>query len=132
MNKKTMNNRDLVFTAITAVFVNRDITAFDKYFADNYIQHNPQLPNGTAVLKAFIPTLNENFRYEPGFISVNDDIVMIHGRYENWNGKNMIAVDIFRIENGKLAEHWDVMQEEVIASGSANGNPMFPIKSSKS
>jgi len=39
----------------------------------------------------------------------------------------MIAVDIFRIENGKLAEHWDVMQEEVPPAISANGNAMFPI-----
>jgi predicted SnoaL-like aldol condensation-catalyzing enzyme len=39
----------------------------------------------------------------------------------------MIAVDIFRIENGKLAEHWDVMQEEVPLVKSANGNAMFPI-----
>ena len=40
----------------------------------------------------------------------------------------MIAVDIFRLENGKVVEHWDVMQEEVPANESANGNAMFPIK----
>lgn len=52
---------------------------------------------------------------------------MIHGRYTNWNGKNVIGVDIFRIENGKLVEHWDVLQEEVLPSQTANGNAMFPI-----
>jgi len=113
--------------AIIAVFVDRDISAFDKYFADNYIQHNPQLPNGTAVLKQFIPTLSVTFGYEPGVITENNNIVMIHGRYQDWNGKNMIAVDIFRIENGKIAEHWDVMQEEITADKTANGNSMFPI-----
>lgn len=37
----------------------------------------------------------------------------------------MIAVDIFRIKNGKVVEHWDVMQEEVLAANTASGNPMF-------
>lgn len=123
-----MNNKELVLTAITDVFINRDITAFDKYFGDNYVQHNPNIPNGTDVLKQFIPSLPDNFKYEAGIITENNDIVMIHGRYENWNGKNMIAVDIFRIENGKIVEHWDVMQEEVPVELTANGNTMFPIK----
>jgi predicted SnoaL-like aldol condensation-catalyzing enzyme len=123
-----MNNKELVLTVMTDVFANRDITAFDKYFSENYIQHNPQLPNGTAILKQFVPTLSSTFSYESGVIIENENIVMIHGRYNDWNGKNMVAVDIFRIENGKIAEHWDVMQEEVTADKSVNGNAMFPIK----
>jgi len=123
-----MSNKELVLKAITDVFIKRDISAFDTYFVENYIQHNPGIPNGTEVLKQFIPSLPADFSYEPGIMTENDDIVMIHGRYKNWNGKNMIAVDIFRIENGKIAEHWDVMQEEVASDQSANGNAMFPIK----
>jgi len=122
-----MTNSELVKTAITEVFGKKDITAFDKYFSSNYIQHNPQLPNGTEVLKQFVPTLPDNFSYEPGVAAESGNIVMIHGRYENWNGKNMIAVDIFKVENGKITEHWDVMQEEVTSDRTANGNAMFPI-----
>lgn len=122
-----MNNTELVLAAITAVFIDRDITAFDEYFSKEYIQHNPQLPNGTEVLKHFIPTLSAEFKYQPGVMTENGDIVMIHGRYEDWAGKNMIAVDIFKVKDGKLTEHWDVMQEEVTAAQSANGNSMFPI-----
>ena len=122
-----MTNSELVKTAITAVFGKKDITAFDKYFSNNYIQHNPQIPNGTEVLKQFVPTLPGDFSYEPGIVTESGNFVMIHGRYKNWDGKNMIAVDIFRIDNGKIAEHWDVMQEEVTADKSANGNAMFPI-----
>jgi len=122
-----MDNKDLVKTAITAVFKQRDISAFDKYFAQDYVQHNPQLPNGTAALKSFIPTLPEDFDYEPGLLTESGDFVMIHGKYKNWGGKNMIAVDIFKVAGGKLVEHWDVMQEEIIAEQSANGNSMFPI-----
>ena len=122
-----MNNKDLVLTAITDVFVKRDVSAFDKYFGENYIQHNPHFPNGTDFLKQVVPAFSSTFKYEPGVVTENGDIVMVHGRYEDWNGQNMIAVDIFRVENGKIVEHWDVMQEEITADKTASGNAMFPI-----
>jgi len=46
-------------------------------------------------------------------------------RYTGWGPKPMIAVDIFRVTDGKVAEHWGVMQEEVPAAQTASGNPMF-------
>jgi predicted SnoaL-like aldol condensation-catalyzing enzyme len=122
-----MTNKELVLTAITAVFCQRDLSALDKYFDPNYIQHNPALPNGTEILKQIIPALPEDFKYEVGTITENEDTVMIHGRFSNWNGKNYIAVDIFKVKHGKLAEHWDVLQEEVEAEKTVTGNTMFPI-----
>jgi predicted SnoaL-like aldol condensation-catalyzing enzyme len=53
------------------------------------------------------------------------NLVMVHGRYVGFGPKPMIAVDIFRVANGKVAEHWDVLQEEVPESATASGNPMF-------
>ena len=53
------------------------------------------------------------------------NLVMVHGRYVGFGPKPMIAVDIFRVANGKVAEHWDVLQEEVPESTTASGNPMF-------
>src|SRR5258706_13920991 len=117
-----MNNRELALAAITDVFAKRDITAFDKYFSKNYKQHNPGIPNGTEVLKQIVPTFPESFKYESGIVAEVGDFVMIHGRYENWNGQNMIEVDIFKIENGERAEDWDVMQEEGLAAVPANGD----------
>jgi predicted SnoaL-like aldol condensation-catalyzing enzyme len=122
-----MSPKELALKAITDVFIRRDISAFDRYFSAGYQQHNPTIPNGTEALKQFVPTLPENFKYEPGIAMEDGNLVMIHGRYENWNGKNMIAVDIFKVENGKLTAHWDVLQEEVLPGQSANGNSMFPI-----
>ncbi len=123
----TMNNKELALKAITAVFINRDETAIEKYFSTDYKQHNPFIPDGPDGLKKALPLLPVDFKYEPGIITENGDFVMIHGRYKNWRGKNMIAVDIFRIKNGKISEHWDVLQEEVPASKSVNGNAMFPV-----
>jgi predicted SnoaL-like aldol condensation-catalyzing enzyme len=57
------------------------------------------------------------------------DLVMIHGRYTGWAPKRLVAVDIFRLVEGKLVEPWDVLQEEVPASSTANGNPMFSDRS---
>jgi len=122
-----MNNKELVTKAVTAVFVQRDLSALDFYFDRNYIQHNPALPNGTAGLKQVIPTLPEEFKYEVGTVTENDDIVMVHGRFSNWHGKNYIAVDIFKVKDGKLVEHWDVLQEEIKPENTATGNAMFPI-----
>ncbi|MFC8093440.1 hypothetical protein [Streptomyces sp. NPDC057301] len=49
----------------------------------------------------------------------------IHGRYTGYAAKPLVAVDIFRIEGGKLAEHWDVLQEEVPAGDTKSGRSML-------
>jgi len=71
--------------------------------------------------------LSENFAYQTGLVMADGDYVAVHGRYVGWGAKPMVAIDIFRVANGKVAEHWDVMQEEVPATEAVNGNPMFPI-----
>jgi predicted SnoaL-like aldol condensation-catalyzing enzyme len=53
------------------------------------------------------------------------EYVIVHGRYVGWGPKPMVAVDIFRVADGKIAEHRDVMQEELPAAQSASGNSMF-------
>ncbi|MDB5143403.1 MAG: hypothetical protein JWQ66_2116 [Mucilaginibacter sp.] len=123
-----MSNKELVKKAIIEVLVNRDATAVDKYFDTNYIQHNPRIPNGTEGLKAIIKGFKTEIKYQPSLVVEEGEFVMIHGRYEGWGPKPVIGVDIFKVKNGKLVEHWDVLQEEVTADKSVNGNAMFPIK----
>jgi predicted SnoaL-like aldol condensation-catalyzing enzyme len=115
-------NKALVLAGISGVFIERDPTVLDRLFSDDYQQHNPQIPNGRAAIKVLLSNLSRDFKYEPGLVMAEGDYVSIHGRYTGWGPKPMIAVDIFRVANGKIAEHWDVMQEEVPASQSANGN----------
>lgn len=67
-------------------------------------------------------------RYERGTLMADGDWVMVHGRYQGWAGKTMIAVDIFRVNGGKIVEHWDVMQEEVPPGQTGSGQAMFPVK----
>ncbi len=118
-------NRALVIKVMQTTFVNRDTSMVASQFASNYIQHNPRIPNGRDAIPPLISGLPKDFRYEMGTVVAQGDFVMVHGRYTGWGPKPVIAVDIFRVADGKLAEHWDVLQPEVPAASSANGNPMF-------
>ena len=122
-----MSNKALVRTAVTELFVNGDVTALDRYWSDHYIQHNPGVGNGRDALRGLAALLSADFKYEMGLVLEDGDFVMVHGRYTGFGPKPLIAVDIFRVKDGKLAEHWDVLQEEVPAATTVSKNPMFPI-----
>ena len=119
------DNKALVLAGITGVFIDRDPTVLDRLFSDDYKQHNPQIPNGTAAIKSLLHNLSRDFEYRPGVVVCDGDYVMVHGRYVGWGPKPIIGVDIFRVAGGKIAEHWDVLQEEIPAEQSVNGNDMF-------
>lgn len=120
-------NKALVLKAITGVFVDRNPAVLDELFSPDYRQHNPQIPNGIEAIKGLLGQLPESFDYQSGLVMADGDYVAVHGRYVGWAAKPMVAIDIFRVAHGKVAEHWDVMQEEVPATEAVNGNPMFPI-----
>ena len=98
----------------------------DRYWSENYVQHNPQIPNGREALKQMMSG-GGNMKYEMGLVVADGNFVMVHARITGFGPKPLIAVDIFRVKEGKLAEHWDVLQEEVPAENTASKNSMFPI-----
>lgn len=124
-------NKKIALRALTGAFVDRDPSVVDQYFAPDYVQHNPSIPNGPAAIKELISKLPKDFSYQPGMVVAEGNLVMVHGRVVGWGPKPMIVVDIFRLKDGKVAEHWDVLQDEVPASSSANGNPMFSSAETK-
>ncbi len=117
-------NKALVLKLLTELFADRDISALDRYYTDSLIQHDPQMPDGTAELRARV-TANPNLHHQAGMVATDGDIVMVHGRYDGLGPKPMIGVDIYRVEDGRVAEHWDVLQEEV--SPTSSGHPMFTV-----
>ena len=115
--------KEIVTEALTALFVNGDASAIEAYWAKDYIQHNPMFPSGRDVLTGLVGSMPENFKYEMGMIIAEGDLVAVHGRYTGFGPKPLVAVDIYRVEDGRIAEHWDILQEEVTQT--ASGNPMF-------
>ena len=118
------SNKEVVLEVLKRTFIDRDPTVVDQYFGANYTQHNPVIPDGPLAIAKMIPTLTA-LTYEPGMAVAGGDLVMVHGRYTGWGPKPMVAVDIFRVDDGKVVEHWDVMQEEVSAADTASGHAMF-------
>ncbi len=120
-------NKQLALAVLKAAFIDRDPSVVDRYFSPNYVQHNPCIPSGPSAIQRLITSLSPEFHYQPGMAVASSDLVMVHGRYTGWGPKPIVAVDIFRVEDGKVTEHWDVMQEEVPAEQTASGNPMFTL-----
>jgi predicted SnoaL-like aldol condensation-catalyzing enzyme len=120
----TKSNKEIVLEVLKRAFIDRDPTVVEQYFGANYKQHNPVIPDGPSAIAKMIPTLTA-LTYEPGMAVADGDLVMVHGRYTGWGPKPMVAVDIFRVTDGKVVEHWDVMQEEVSTADTASGHAMF-------
>jgi predicted SnoaL-like aldol condensation-catalyzing enzyme len=105
----------------------KDFESASKYMGDRYKQHNPLVADRPEGLKAFIEFLKTNFpeaRSEIKRVFADGDYVILHVhsiRPPNMRGRAII--EIFRLENGKIDEHWDVIQE--IPEESANPNGMF-------
>lgn len=118
-------NKALVIEAMTSLFQRHDATAVDRLYAPDYIQHNPDIPQGRDALRGLVADLSGDVYYEPGLIVAEGDLVAIHGRISGWGDVPQVVVDLFRVEGGKLAEHWDVLQNEVSVTAASGGIPMF-------
>src|SRR5262245_31291345 len=105
----------------------KDFDAAAKYFGARYLQHNPGAPDGIDGFKAFIALRKEKFpnaRSEIKRAFAEGDYVVLHVHGVREPGERGVAVvDIFRLENGKIVEHWDVVQP--VPEKTANNNGMF-------
>lgn len=109
-------------------FNDRNVTdAFDRYVAPPYTQHNPQVADGIEGALVGIPYLLSampSLRYDVKRVLVDGDLVAVHSHITNGAGdRGTAVVDIFRVVNGKVVEHWDVLQP--VPETAANANTMF-------
>jgi predicted SnoaL-like aldol condensation-catalyzing enzyme len=120
-------NRRLVLGAYAHVLMPIDSSRVDEFFAPGYIQHSPLARSGAAGLKAFLDWAREHTPHAEHRIErvlVDGDHVVAHVHVIIRPGERGNAVvDIFRIEAGRIAEHWDVSQP--VPAESANPNGMF-------
>lgn len=120
-------NKKTVAAFYDAVLNQKDFDAAAKYLGDRYTQHNPGAPDGPQGLKGFIAFLKEKFpnnHSEIKRIFADGDYVIVHVHAVREPGtRGNAIVDIFKLENGKVVEHWDVVQP--IPEKAANTNGMF-------
>ena len=123
---KESKNKALVLKAFDTLFNRRDYAEAERYWSGGYIQHSAHIAPGREGLFDLIKSLPPTLKYEPGVIVAEGDFVIVHGRFSGFGQPiNWIAADILRIENGVLAEHWDVLQDEATRQQSKSGRPMF-------
>jgi len=127
MTKVEMNKR-IVHEFYDLAFNQRNpAVAAEKYVGESYKQHNPTVGDGPegfvqgmgGFLNA-VPQLRVDFKR----VIAEGDLVTVHSQFIPVPGtRGTAVVDIFRVENGKIVEHWDVMQD--VPENAANENTMF-------
>lgn len=123
--RQANTNKKLVAEFYQQLFGDKDVSAIDKYIGNVYIQHNPALPDGPEALKEgatqwFKGAPKEKIDIQ--HLAADGNLVFIHLRSKMGEKVNSV-IDIFKVENGKITEHWDVIQE--VPAKSANPHPMF-------
>ncbi len=120
-------NKKIVVDFYNKGLNDKDYDAAEKYFGPRYVQHNPGAANGPEGFKRLVGFLKEKFpnsRNEIKRVIAEGDLVVLHVHSRRTpEDRGRAIVDIFKVENGKIVEHWDVIQD--VPEKSANDNTMF-------
>ena len=118
-------NLDLVLAMFENVLNPMDSAAVDRFISPDYIQHNQAAEPGREGLKRFLDKIRAQTPeavHDVKRAFVDGDHVTVHYHVRRWPGDlGWAVIDIFRIENGLIAEHWDVMQDVVEGGPNPNG-----------
>jgi predicted SnoaL-like aldol condensation-catalyzing enzyme len=119
-------NKATVLEAFETLFNKRDYARALNFWSPKYIQHSAHIEPGREGLFSLIRSIPPSLKYENALVVAEGDYVLLHGRYSGIGlPSNWIVMDIVRLEDGKLKEHWDVIQDEASKSSSKSGLPMW-------
>lgn len=125
---KTDANKALATALIEDVLMGKNPGKISEYIsAEQYDQHNPDIKDGlTGIVEAlkYLTSQNNMFRYEKIHKVLGEGNFVLAVSEGEWSGKKHAFYDLFRFENGKAVEHWDVIQP-VPTEGLAHNNGMF-------
>ncbi len=112
--------------AFDTLFNRRDVEGAAGFWSKDYIQHSAHIAPGRDGLFNLVLAAPPTLRYENDLVFVEGDNAMMHGRFTgHGRPRAWVAADRLRLQDGLLAEHWDVLQDEVTAEESLSGLPMF-------
>jgi len=124
---KEERNKEIVVAFYNAAINDKDFEKASQYLGNVYIQHNPLAADGPDGLKNFLAFAKENlstFKIEIKRVLADGDYVMLHVHAKrDADDRGSAVMDIFRLEDGKVVEHWDVIQ--AIPETAMNENTMF-------
>jgi predicted SnoaL-like aldol condensation-catalyzing enzyme len=119
-------NKAFVLEAFDTLANRRDFVAAERFWSPGYIQHSAHIPPGRDGLFNLVMASPPDRRYENALAVADGDYVMLHGRLSTTRPmRNRITADVVRLEDGLIAEHWDVVQDEATAKESLSGLPML-------
>jgi predicted SnoaL-like aldol condensation-catalyzing enzyme/predicted ester cyclase len=122
----SQENKQIVLAAFDTLFNKRDYAAAARFWSPDYIQHSAHIEPGRDGLFNLVKAAPATLRYENALVIADGDFVFLHGRFTGrGTPRAWIAADIVRMQDGVLAEHWDVLQDEVTQKESRSGRPMF-------
>jgi predicted SnoaL-like aldol condensation-catalyzing enzyme len=120
-------NKKIVLDFYEKALNDKNVEAITSYVGPRYTQHNPTAADGVEGLRKFIEFLRQNYpqaHSEPKHVFVDGDYVIIHSHAIREPGtRGVSVVDIFRLEDRKIVEHWDTIQP--VPETAANSNGMF-------
>jgi predicted SnoaL-like aldol condensation-catalyzing enzyme len=120
-------NKKIVLAFYEAGLNQKDFDAASKFIGERYVQHNPLIADGIDGFRTFVGFLKQTFpnlRGEIKRVFADGDFVILHAHGIRAPGQRGSAIiDIFRLDDGKIVEHWDVMQ--TIPEDAVNSNGMF-------
>ncbi len=118
-------NLQLVLDMFAQVLNPMDSSAVERFVAPDYIQHSQLAPPGRDALKAFLDMIREETPeavHDVKRAFVDGDHVTVHYHVRRWPGDlGWAVIDIFRVADGMIAEHWDVLQDVVEGGPNPNG-----------
>lgn len=121
-----MTSTEIALAAFASLITDFDQEAARNLFAPDIIQHNPGVPTGAEPLIGFIPALEDSgIAVTTHRVLTDGDYVVLHSTVENaqlFGAPTMVAFDVYRIEDGKVAEHWDNLQ--ALEGPNASGHTM--------
>ncbi|MGJ8732049.1 MAG: nuclear transport factor 2 family protein [Cellulophaga sp.] len=126
---KTEENKELVAKFVTDILVNGDMSKLAQYFdGDNYIQHNPNIGDKLSGLGAALESMAQQgifMKYSKIHMVLGQGNFVLTVSEGNLGEEHNAFYDLFRIEEGKIAEHWDVIQNIPAKADWKNENGKF-------